>query len=363
MLVEGAIVDLDGIRPGYVRFDGAQVVETGQLGTASRRVGERRIRGIVVPPPANGHTHLGDASSTVEPPASSVAEMVQPPDGFKFRLLRDTSARRKAAGMRRALERMRREGIAATVDFREEGVVGVRLLREAARDSQVEVVVLGRPVARPLEEGELAELLHESDGVGLSAARDEPPEALDRIAAACRSAGKRLALHASEAEREDPESYLRTRPDLLVHLTCATVADLEQVRAAGSTVAVCARSNALFGRRPPLAELARLGVPTMLGTDNAMLHAPSVWRELEFDYVSSRLAGAPVAAEFLARAAFVEPWRWLGRASFARVAPGTDARPIVVRLPPDDPAYQLVTRATEHLIVRPGSRRSEAAST
>ena len=90
-----------------------------------------------------------------------------------------------------------------------------------------------------------------------------------------------------------------------------------------------------------------------------MLHAPSIWRELEFDYVSSRLAGAPAPAEFLARAAFVEPWRWLGRSSRATIAPGTDARPIVLRLPPDDPAYQLVTRATEHLIVRPGSRGPE----
>jgi cytosine/adenosine deaminase-related metal-dependent hydrolase len=356
VLVEGAIVDLDGIRPGYVRFEAGRVVEVGQLGTASRKPGERRVRGIVVPPPANGHTHLGDAAATVEPPATTVAEMVRPPDGFKFRLLRDTPPRRKVAEMRRALDRMRREGIAATIDFREEGTPGVRLLRRAAAGSSVGVTILGRPLRRPLDDGELDELLRESDGIGLSAARDEDPADLDRIAAACRSAGKRFALHASEAERELPETYLRGRPDLLVHLTCASIGDLEQVRDSHTTVAVCARSNALFGRRPPLAELARLGVPTMLGTDNAMLHAPSIWRELEFDYVSSRLAGAPVAAEFLARAAFVEPWRWLGRPGFATVAPGTEARPIVVRLPAADPAYQLVTRATEHLILRPGTR-------
>jgi cytosine/adenosine deaminase-related metal-dependent hydrolase len=359
VLVEGAVVDLEGIRPGYVRFDGAAVIEVGQLGTASRKPGERRVRGIVVPPPVNGHTHLGDAASTVEPPATTVAEMVRPPDGFKFRLLRDTPPSRKVAAIRRALDRMRREGIAAAIDFREEGTAGVRLLRRAAERSGVDVTILGRPLQRPLDAGELGELLQESEGIGLSAARDERPDDLDRIAAACRTAGRRFALHASEAEREDPDSYLRGHPDLLVHLTCATPSDLEQVLAAKTTVAVCARSNALFGRRPPLADLARLGVPTILGTDNAMLHAPSIWRELEFDYVSSRLAGAPAPAEFLARAAFVEPWRWLGRSSRATIAPGTDARPIVLRLPPDDPAYQLVTRATEHLIVRPGSRGPE----
>jgi cytosine/adenosine deaminase-related metal-dependent hydrolase len=359
VLVEGAIVDLDGIRPAYVRFDGATVVEVGQLGTASRKAGERRVRGIVVPPPVNGHTHLGDAAATVEPPATTVAEMVRPPDGFKFRLLRDTPPSRKVAAMRRALERMRREGIAATIDFREEGTPGVRLLRRAAERAGIEVTILGRPLHRPIDTAELGELLNQSDGVGLSAARDERPEDVDQIARACREAGKRFALHASEAEREDPETYLRARPDLLVHLTCASSADLEQVRDAHTTVAVCARSNALFGRRPPLAELARLGVPTILGTDNAMLHAPSIWRELEFDYVSSRLAGAPAPTEFLARAAFVEPWRWLGRSSRATITAGGDARPIVVRLPAADPAYQLVTRATEHLILRPGSHAWE----
>jgi cytosine/adenosine deaminase-related metal-dependent hydrolase len=362
VLVEGAIVDLDGIRPGYVRFDGATVAETGSLGTASRKAGERRIRGIVVPPPVNGHTHLGDASANVEPPATTVAELVEPPNGFKFRLLRDTSPTRKVAAMRKALDRMRREGIAAVVDFREEGVPGVRLLRRAAGRSGLEVQIFGRPLRRPIDGAELDELLREADGVGLSAARDESPEDLERISTACHAVGKRFALHASEAEREEPGTYLHPKPDLLVHLTCASAADLLEVRESGTTVAVCARSNALFGRRPDLAEFARVGVRTILGTDNAMLHAPSIWRELEFDYVSSRLAGAPVSAEFLARAAFVEPWRWLGRESFARIAPGTDARPIVVRLPPDDPAYQLATRATEHLIVRPGSQRRRGAS-
>jgi len=91
----------------------------------------------------------------------------------------------------------------------------------------------------------------------------------------------------------------------------------------------------------------------LLGTDNAMFHAPSIWRELEFAYVATRLRHRPVSAGFLARAAFVEPYRWLGEPEAARVAPGTPVRPLVLRLPPDDPAYQLVTRATEHLIVRP----------
>jgi cytosine/adenosine deaminase-related metal-dependent hydrolase len=122
-------------------------------------------------------------------------------------------------------------------------------------------------------------------------------------------------------------------------------------------VAVCPRSNALFGRRPALATMERLGLSVLLGTDNAMLHSPSIWRELEFAYVSSRLSGERVSSAFLARAALVEPWNWLGEADVARIGSDATVPPLVLRLPPEDPAYQVVTRATEQVIVQPGRRR------
>lgn len=357
MLVEGAIVDALGARPAYVRFRGHRVVEVGQPGTDSTRGRVRRIRGIVVPPPVNGHTHLGDAVGTREPPNLSLGELVRPPHGLKFRLLADTSRVRKVAAMRAALDRMAIEGVAATIDFREEGLEGVRDLRRAARGTGVRPVILGRPLRRPIDPTELRSVLELADGVGLSAAREEPRSVRDRVARACRAAGRFFALHASEESREAPDAYLRPRPDLLIHLTRATADDLAAVAAAGVTVAVCPRSNALFGRRPALATLERLGVRTLLGTDNAMFHAPSMWRELEFAYVSARLAKRPVSPAFLATAALVEPWRWLGRPEAARVEPGVPVPPLVFRLPPDDPAYQIVSRATEHLMVRPGSDR------
>jgi cytosine/adenosine deaminase-related metal-dependent hydrolase len=127
--------------------------------------------------------------------------------------------------------------------------------------------------------------------------------------------------------REPPESYLDPTPDLLVHLTKATPDDLEAVRDEDVAVAVCPRSNALFARQGDLRALERLGVRTLLGTDNAMFHPPSVWSELQFAYTASRLLERPASAAFLARAALVEPWVWLGTPEAARVAPGTPVRP------------------------------------
>lgn len=362
MIVEGAILDADGPRPAYVRFRAGRVIEVGAIGTDSTRGRVRRVRGIVIPRPVNGHTHLGDAVGTREPPLRPLAEIVRPPDGIKFRLLADTPRPAKVAAMRQALRRMAVDGIAATLDFREEGIPGVRDLRAAATGTGVRVVAFGRPLARPVDPTELGRLLRVADGVGLSAAREESREARSVVGRACRAAGKYFALHASEEERESPEDYLDPRPDLLIHLTQALPSDLEQVVRAGVAVAVCPRSNALFGRRPALAGFERLGVRLLLGTDNAMFHSPSLWREMEFAYVSARLAKEPVSPAYLARAALVEPWRWLGTPDAAVIAPGTVADPLILRLPADDPAYQVVTRATTHLITRPGSRGGRAGA-
>ena len=290
--------------------------------------------------------------ATREPPLVPLAEMVRPPDGYKFRLLRDTPPAAKQAGMRRALTMMARQGVAATIDFREEGVAGARLLRAAGRSLPVRMVVLGRPTRRPVSSVEIAELLKVADGVGLSSIGEESARARELVARACRSRGKRFALHASESVREPVEEYLNPRPDLLVHLAKATPDDLLRVVDAGVAVAVCPRSNALFGRRPDLARFERLGVKMLLGTDNAMFHSPSIWRELEFAYVTGRLVRRPIRPEFLFRSAFVHPYEWLGEPELARLVADGPVRPLAFRLPPDDPAYQIVARATEHVMIR-----------
>jgi cytosine/adenosine deaminase-related metal-dependent hydrolase len=356
MLVEGAILDIDGARPAYVRIRNGKVVEVGQRGADSSHGRESKVRGIVVPSPVNGHTHLGDSISVREPPPGPVSRLVRPPHGYKFRLLAEASPATKLRGLRGALRRMARDGVAATIDFREEGIEGVRLFRTASRGSSVRAVLLGRPLRRPVDPRELSELLALADGVGLSSALEESLETRRVVARACRVRRKRYGLHASEARREDPSAFLDPHPDLVIHLAKATTDDLVSVRDARVAVAVCPRSNALFGRQPDLRSMERLGLRVLLGTDNAMFHAPSIWRELEFAYVATRLRQRPASADFLARSALVEPWRWLGEPDAARISPGMPVPPLVLRLPPDDPAYQVVTRTTEHLIVRVGTR-------
>jgi cytosine/adenosine deaminase-related metal-dependent hydrolase len=337
------------------------VVETGRIGTDSSHAKIRKVKGIVVPAPVNAHTHLADAVWGREPPHEPVERIVGTPQGLKFRILSETPPSVKSAAIREAMRQMARDGVGAVIDFREEGVAGADLLRRASRGSATRTVILGRPLRRPLDPAEMDRLLTVADGVGLSSVAEEPPDVRDSIARRCRSEGKWYALHASEVRRESPNDYLRPRPDLLVHLTYATPADLEQVRAEGVYVAVCPRSNALFGRRPDLAAFQEAEVHLMLGTDNAMFQAPSIWREVEFAYHTARLASRPVSPEFLFRCAFVRPWTWLRAPEAAWIDPAGNARPVVLRLPTDDPYYQVVARATEHVMVRPPSRTGRGA--
>jgi cytosine/adenosine deaminase-related metal-dependent hydrolase len=355
MLVEGALIDAEGARRGYARFRGGRLVEVGATGTASTRGRDRKVHGIVLPRPVNAHTHLGDAAFLREPPPGPVSRIVAPPHGIKFRVLSETSPEVKVAAMRGALARMAAEGVGAVVDFREEGFEGVRLLRAAASGLSVQTFILGRPLARPLDSSEVDRLLAVADGIGISSAREEGLPTRRAIRRACDRREKRYALHASEVVREPVDDYLRPRPDLLIHMFRATTADLEAVAAEKVPVAVCPRSNALFGHVPDLVRLDRAGLEFFLGTDNAMFAAPSLFRELEFAYTSQRLRHRAIAPGRLVEAAFLRPWTWLGQPERARLEPGKGADPLVLRLPYEDPEYQVVTRAAEHVIVPTGS--------
>src|SRR5690242_13586336 len=95
LIVEGAIIDANGSRAAYVRFRDGKIIEVGQTGTHSTRGRVRKVKGIVLPAPGNGHTHLADSVSKVEPPHRPVEELVQAPQGLKFRILRDSPRRAK----------------------------------------------------------------------------------------------------------------------------------------------------------------------------------------------------------------------------------------------------------------------------
>ncbi|WP_254768306.1 amidohydrolase family protein [Salinilacihabitans rarus] len=235
---------------------------------------------LIVPAFVNAHTHVGDSIAKEAGGGLTLAELVAPPDGLKHRLLRAADREELVAAIRSSLRFMRRGGTAACLDFREGGIEGVRLLREAADDLDVDALAFARGSVEAMREG---------DGFGASGANDG---VFDRERAATREAGKPFGIHAGEADPSDLTPALDLDPDFLVHVVHPEPHHLERIADAEVPIAVCPRSNLVTGvGLPPVEDLVER-TTVALGTDNVMLNSPSMFREMEF---CAKLTDLPAA--------------------------------------------------------------------
>lgn len=228
----------------------------------------------IVPALFNAHTHLGDTVAMDLPARGSLAELVKPPNGLKHRILAATPRAELVRGMRASITTMIATGTAGFADFREGGAAGVAALREAAAGLDCRPVILGR------EGGEEV-----SDGAGISSVHDVANA--EEVVRDTRRAGKLVAFHAGEKNPDDVDEALAFEPDLLVHCTHATDAQLRRIVDMDIPVAVCPRSNWLLGvtaspAHPPIARILELGGRFFLGTDNVMFVQPDLLQEMAF---------------------------------------------------------------------------------
>ncbi|GAB6880613.1 amidohydrolase family protein [Halorubrum gandharaense] len=260
---------------------------------------------IILPAFVNAHTHIGDSIAKEAGTGLSLDELVAPPDGLKHRLLRSASHEEKVAAMARTLRYMESTGTSAFLEFREGGVAGVEALRDALSgtgiggtegtddgesfgERDIDAVVFGR---------EELDVLDVADGYGASGARDAD---FDRERNATREAGKLFGIHAGERDALDVDAALDLNPDYLVHMVHTEPHQLERVEDRETPIVVCPRSNLVTNVGvPPIRELAER-TTVALGTDNAMLNSPSMFREMEF---AAKLAD--VSAETVLRMATV----------------------------------------------------------
>lgn len=270
----------DGVSPGYLRIRDGVVEEVcdGAPPIAVRP-------SVVMPAFVNAHTHIGD-SFAYPAPKGTVEEIVGP-SGYKHRKLASAAPSDKVAGMRTSIETMMRTGTCAFIDFREEGLEGVRCLLKASEGFQVKTKVMGRPGEADDADEEIVRLLSVTDGLAFSSVSDSSIEVLAKASAKCRSAGKLFSLHASESKREDIDAVLDLQPSFIVHMTSATDDDIAACVDARVPIVVCPTSNRFFGLKPDIPRMLDAGAEVALGTDNAMICSPDMIREIRSAYVSS----------------------------------------------------------------------------
>ncbi len=264
MDIEGTILAGTDFEP----IEGRIVIEDGRIETIEETTTDSEK--IVLPAFVNAHTHIGDSIAKEAGGGLDLDELVAPPDGLKHRLLRAASHEELVASMGRTIAFMREGGTGAFCEFREGSVEGVRAIEGALADSPIAATVLGRESVAAMET---------SDGFGASGARDAD---FDREREATREAEKLFGIHAGERDAEDIDAAFALDPDFLVHMVHAEPDHLDRLEAKGWPVVICPRSNLVTGVGLPPVEDLTAHTAVALGTDNAMLDSPSMFREMEF---------------------------------------------------------------------------------
>ncbi|MBQ2666621.1 amidohydrolase family protein [Methanobrevibacter sp.] len=281
------------------------VVENGKIIEISKEAKEGKIIDVdgaaVCPSFINGHTHIGDSIIKDEGYGLSLGEMVRPPDGVKHVALSNVEDDELIEAMRQSMQEMIDSGTTHFIDYREGGVKGVKLLKEASKDLPIKPIILGRDDSFYGDDPDLSKvriavrkLLKVADGIAPSGFGEITADVADIIVEECNKCGKISSIHVAESESNQIGSLNNTNSteiakgvksnfNQLVHLTNPKSDDLELVADSNQNVVVCPRANATLSVGvAPLTKMLSLGMKPLLGTDNVMLNSPNMFRELEF---------------------------------------------------------------------------------
>lgn len=267
---------------------------------------------VMIPGLWNGHTHLGDSAVPDGATGLTLEEGFFWPDGFKHKVLRETSPEILQKNMEHHLCYMFNTGTVGHIDFREQGQLGCELLKETSRKSKIRSIILGRfrvpPFNKPqlhsnqagLNDDNLEELrnvLNVADGFAESTMNDLTDVAWQQIKEFTNKKNKLRAVHCLESEnyresskkitgRGDLERALDLYgPDLIVHMTVANDEEICLAKNSRASFVLNPRANANLGLPlPPIAGLLDAGLNLLLGTDNVMLNSPNMFAELDFTY-------------------------------------------------------------------------------
>jgi len=278
--VAGKILTQNGFEEGYIGFERDEIVEKGKTNPPQKPV----AKGLICPFFINAHTHVGDSFvkyRNITLP-KKLEELVEPPNGLKFKLLNEASEEEIIEGMEKSIDIMEKTGTKHFYDFREEGIKGICQLKTALRLWKTSATILSRPEELKYDKKEIDLLLRNSDGIGLSSISDWDYSELEKIAKDTHGKKKIFAIHASERIREDINQIIDLKPSFLVHMIKATKQDLEIVKENNIPIVICPRSNKFFGIKIDLEKIKNSGIKIIFGTDNTMINSPDIIDEIKF---------------------------------------------------------------------------------
>src|SRR5947208_9563835 len=288
---------------------------------------------LIIPGLINAHTHIGDSLGKDVAVDSGLNARVHPIHGAKQKILQRSKPDHLKTFIRSSALSMMKKGITTFADFREGGLEGVQLLKDAISGLPIKCIVFGRveyyfdittsgtgsgPQNLPYSALQTASsVLEVSDGLGISGANENSDETLQQYRNLIRARNARAtsdnkkrkkrklltAIHAAESENTVEFSRSHTgrtevarimkylKPDIIIHMTHATDKDISIVPRNRTGIVVCPRANGIVGAGiPRVAKILEHGCTIGIGTDNVMLNSPDILRELDYIWKLSRSA-------------------------------------------------------------------------
>ena len=245
---------------------------------------------LLVPGLINSHIHIGDSFAKEEGFNKDLIDVVAPPNGLKHKLLRTISNEIKREGIKKAVLEMLANGITFFVDFRENGLKGVDLLKETLKNSPINKLILGRDN----NSVDVETVFKNADGLGFASYKHLSPIIKEKLSSLKKEYSKKIiACHDAELSRNEILFNEILNDDLInviIHGTHYTRGDLERIRDRNISIVLCPRCNGYFGVGfPPINEINSLKIPVSLGTDNVMTNTIDLFEEMRYLYRISRV--------------------------------------------------------------------------
>ena len=296
--------ELDYVQNTSIRISGKYV---GQIGPKLSPLKDESVLDgeglLMMPGLINSHTHIGDSIAKDIGIDSGVEEKIHPVSGFKQKILKNSDKSHLTSFIKNSCISMMKKGITSFIDFREGGIEGINLLKNAASGISIRPVILGRieyyqnsnsiknnmpiPKSHKLD---LQNLLMNCDGVGISGPNEFSDSALRHFA----KVPNIRAIHSAETEesndmskkiskKTETQRALIAKPNFLVHMTYASKKDLVMTTKSKTSIVVCPRANGSLAEGVPNVDLMLdAGCNVAIGTDNVMINSPDMFREMDY---------------------------------------------------------------------------------
>lgn len=273
------------------------VVDDGKIIEIAKDVFEGKIidisNNIVCPSFINAHTHIGDSFIPDLGYSLPINDVVKPPNGIKHVALNEVEDEDIINGMVRAMKEMIDCGTTHFIDYREGGIKGIKLLKEASKDLPITPIILGRDdslYGDDIKKAKIAigKILKIADGIAPSGFGEINDEIANLISTECAKKGKISSIHVGENKEAQINSLKKFNKseieratlnnfNQLVHCTNPINNDLDLIF--NQNTVICPRANSTLNVGTPPFELIK---NSLIGTDNVMLNSPNMFRELEF---------------------------------------------------------------------------------